>query len=228
MTGEPDMDGDGVSHFSDADEKAAFKAAQVEWIREMRGRLGNEFIQISNGSRALTDSTFAGLLDGMNYEIFPDVGFGGSMPYRAALDPNVPNNLWAAQRWLRTDNGGPWQILENVNVPHMVDQNQQWQPLNLGDMNRAIALLTGSTVIHYDLTGAHHAGIPDVEVNLGAPLGGVTVAGDVYSRLFERGSVAVTMGSGAYPLGFSFAIKQANGTGGEDVVQAIGSSYIYP
>ncbi len=228
MTGEPDMDGDGVAHFSDADEKEAFRAAQAEWIREMRGRLGSEFIQIANGSRALSDSTFAGLLDGMNYEIFPDVGFGGPTPYREALDPSRPNNLWAANRWLRTENGGPWQILENVWVPSMMDQNQVWQPLNMGDMNRAIALLTGSTVIHYDLTGAHHAGLPDVEVNIGAPVGGVTINGDVFTREFERGTVTVTMGSGAFPLGFSFAITQLNDAGGQDLLQAVGPNYIYP
>jgi hypothetical protein len=228
MTGEPDIDGDGVGHFGDADEQQAFRAAQVDWIREMRGRLGNEFIQIANGSRALSDSTFAGLLDGMNYEIFPHVGFSSATPYRAALDPSRPNNLFAANRWLRTDNGGPWQILENVWVPSMMDQNQVWQPLNMGDMNRAIALLTGSTVIHYDLTGAHHAGIPEVEINIGAPLGGVTVNGDVYTREFERGTVMVTMGSGTYPLGFSFAITQKNDAGGDDLVQAVANNYIFP
>jgi hypothetical protein len=194
----------------------------------MRGRLGNEFIQIANGSRALSDSTFAGLLDGMNYEIFPNVGFSSATPYRAALDSSRPNNLFAANRWLRTDNGGPWQILENVWTPSMMDQNQVWQPLNMGDMNRAIALLTGSTVIHYDLTGAHHAGIPEVEINIGAPLGGVTVNGDVYTREFERGTVMVTMGAGTYPLGFSFAITQKNDAGGDDLVQAVANNYIFP
>jgi hypothetical protein len=228
MTGEPDIDGDGVPHFQDTDEMEAFRAAQVALVREMRGRLGNEFIQIANGSRALSDSTFAGLLDGMNYEIFPHVGFSSATPYRAALDPSRPNNLFAANRWLRTDNGGPWQILENVWVPSMMDQNQVWQPLNMGDMNRAIALLTGSTVIHYDLTGAHHAGIPEVEINIGAPLGGVTVNGDVYTREFERGTVMVTMGSGTYPLGFSFAITQKNDAGGDDLVQAVANNYIFP
>jgi hypothetical protein len=228
MTGEPDIDGDGVPHFQDTDEMEAFRAAQVALVREMRGRLGNEFIQIANGSRALSDSTFAGLLDGMNYEIFPNVGFSSATPYRAALDSSRPNNLFAANRWLRTDNGGPWQILENVWTPSMMDQNQVWQPLNMGDMNRAIALLTGSTVIHYDLTGAHHAGIPEVEINIGAPLGGVTVNGDVYTREFERGTVMVTMGAGTYPLGFSFAITQKNDAGGDDLVQAVANNYIFP
>jgi len=228
MEGEPDMDGDGVEHFSDADEKLAFQAAQVDWIQEMRARMGEDFIQVANGARALRDSTFAGLLDGMNYEIFPKVGFNSYTPYRTALDPAVFNNLWAANRWLRTANGGPWQILENVWVPYMMDQNQVYRPINLGDINRAIALLTGSTVIHYDLTGQHHAGIPDVEVNLGEPLGGVTIDGNVYTRAFEQGTVTVTMGTGAYPMGLSFSIRRNDGTAGEELVNAIATNFIYP
>ena len=228
MEGEPDMDGDGVEHFSDGDEKLAFQAAQVEWIREMRARLGRDFIQVANGARALRDSTFAGLLDGMNYEIFPNVGFYGGTPYRQALDPAVFNNLWAANRWLRTENGGPWQILENVWVPYMMDQNQVYRALNMGDLHRAIALLTGSTVIHYDLTGAHHAGLPDVEINLGEPLGGVTIDGSVYTRNFEQGTVTLTMGTGNYPLGFSYRIERNDRPAGEELVNAIANNFIYP
>jgi len=227
MEGEPDMDGDGVPHFSDADEKAAFISAQDDWIHEMRARMGESFIQVANGYRALRDSTFASLLDGMNYEIFPNVGFNSATPYRAALDPNVPNNLWAANRWPRTANGGPWQILENVWVPRMRDQNGVYRPIDLGDVNRAVALLTGASVIHYDLTGEHHAGIPSVEIDLGAPLGGVTIDGAVYTREFAEGRVTLTMGTGAYPMGFSFRVER-NGAGGEELVQAIDLGYMYP
>lgn len=229
MEGEPDIDGDGNPHFSDADEIAAFRDAQVDWINEMRARLGSDFIQVANGTRALRDSTFAGLLDGMNYEIFPNVGFNTSTPYRAALDPAVFNNLWAARNWLRTANGGPWQILENVWIPYMMDQNHVTRPINLGDMHRAIALLTGSTVIHYDLTGQHHAGLPDVEINLGEPLGGVTIEGNIYTRQFAGGKVTLTMGTGTYPMGYSFRIDRAGETGGEEVLlNAIAPGYMYP
>lgn len=228
MEGQPDIDGDGVEHYSDADELAAFQAAQVDWIQEMRARLGDDFIQVANGGRALRDSTFAGLLDGMNYEIFPIVGFNTQTPYRTALDPAAFNNLWAANRWLRTANGGPWQILENVWVPRMQDQNQVVRSISLGDINRAIALLTGSTVIHYDLTGQHHAGIPDVEIDLGAPLGGVTIDGNLYTRAFEQGTVTLTMGTGVYPMGFSFRIERNDRPAGEELVNAIDYNYMYP
>lgn len=224
MEGEPDMDGDGVAHAQDIDEQAAFRDAQDDWVHELRSRMGDQFLQIANGARALRDSTFAGLFDGMLYEIFPIVGFAQDAPYLHALDPAVPNNLWAARGWLRTQNGGPWQILENTWIPRMMDQNSVMRPLNLGDVNRAVALLTDATVIHYDLSGSYRAGMPDVEVSLGAPLGGVTVSGNVYTRAFEQGSVTLTMASGRYPLGFSFAIN----TEEQDLVQAISPGYIYP
>jgi len=229
MEGEPDLDGDGVAHVNDGDERAAFMSAQEDWIQEMRARMGGDFIQIANGTRALRDSTFAGLLDGMNYEIFPNVGFYGAPPYSMALDPSVPNNLFAANRWLRTQNGGPWQILENVWVPWMTDQFGVARPINLGDVNRAIALLTGSTVIHYDLTGEHHAGLPAVEIDLGAPLGPVTIMGGVYTRTFERGVVTLTMGSGTYPLGFSYRIESNEPDGsGRQLVNALAPGYFVP
>lgn len=224
MAGDPDFDHDGVPHAQDLDEQQAFRDGQDAWVHEMRARMGDRFIQIANGARALHDSTFAGLFDGMLYEIFPNVGFVGQTPYRDALDPSVPWNLWAAQRWLRTQNGGPWQILENPWIPYMVDQNQTMRPVNLGDVNRSLALLTGATVVHYNMSGQHLAGVPDPEIDLGTPLGGATVAGNVYTRAFENGSVTLNMGSGAYPMGFSFSIRDGN----QDVVQAMSVGYIYP
>lgn len=229
MQGQPDIDGDGVPHFDDDDELAAFKAAQLDLIQEMRARMGDDFIQVANGARALRDSTFAGLLDGMNYEIFPNVGFNSATPYRSALDPAAFNNLWAANGWLRTRNGGPWQILENVWIPYVTDQTGQYRPLDLGDVNRAIALLTDATVIHYELTGQHRAGIPSVEVDLGEPLGGVTIAGNLYTRQFAQGTVTLTMGTGVYPMGFSFRIERHDGTGGgQELVQAVEPGFVYP
>lgn len=228
MNGEPDMDGDGVAHLVDADEIASFNAAQEAWIGELRARMGDDFVQVANGARALVDSTFAGLLDGMNYEIFPNIGFSGGTPYRSALDPAVPNNLWAARGWLRTANGGPWQILDNVWIPRMTDQYGAVRAIDLGDVNRAIALLTGATVVHFDLSGLHRPGIPDVEINIGAPLGGVVFDGDRITRTFERGSVTVTMGSGSYPLGLSYMVTGTDPAGGDVVIEELRPGYMYP
>lgn len=228
MTGEPDMDGDGVVHLSDTDELAAFRDAQEDWILEMRSRMGAGFLQVANGARALSDSTFAGLLDGMNYEIFPYIGFPGGQPYKSALDPAVYNNLWAARGWLRTQNGGPWLLLDNVWIPYVADQHGVMRPVDLGNVNRAIAMLTDAAPVHFDLTGAHHAGIPEVEINLGEPLGGVIIEGDSFQRLFDYGSVTVTMGTGAYPLGLSYVIKRHLPGGGEAVIEELRTGYMYP
>ena len=107
MDGEPDMDNDGVPHRDDEDERQAFMDAQYDWAHEMQAAMGPDFIQIANGSRALTDSLFAAEFDGMFYELFPNVGFGSGETFKRALDPNQYNNLWTAQNWPRRTNGGP-------------------------------------------------------------------------------------------------------------------------
>lgn len=223
MQGEPDIDGDGVPHWDDEDEIQAFLRGQEGWINEVRAALGEDFIQIANGSRAVCDSTFAGLLDGMFYEIFPDVGFSGR--FRWALDPTVYNNLFAARHWPRTRNGGPWLILEHaVNVgTYMNPETLQMVPINTGDLLRVVALLTDATSIHYDSSGAHRSGIPSVEANLGLPLGGVTIRGDVYTRDFQYGRVELVMGTGTYPFPFDATITKNGST-----LQRLDYPYTYP
>jgi hypothetical protein len=169
--GEPDLDGDGIVHWSDADELEAFQAASVSWISEMRSAMGEDFIQVVNGGRALSDSTFAGLVDGMFYETFPYVGYNSPAKYRDSLDSQIPNNLWAAGNWPRTENGGPWLILSNIRANiRFYDFNGDMRILNLGDLNRAVALLTDATYVYYDMTGERHAGFPTVELALGQPI----------------------------------------------------------
>ena len=209
MDGEPDMDGDGVPHWDDEDEKQAFVDAQDAWVDEMRVALGEDFIQIANGVRACQDSVFASKFDGMFYEIFPNLGFPGSGRFQLALDPEVPNNLFAARQWPRTRNGGPWLILSNMHpVGTYVDSDGNPQILDADDFTRIIALLTDNTAITYAGSGARDAGIPSVEYNLGSPVGGMQVEGDVYRREFQHGSVELYMGSGDFPLPFEFQVIQ--------------------
>ncbi len=209
MTGEPDLDGDGIGHWSDEDELQAFQDGQEAWITEMQSVMGRGFIQIANGSRALQDSLFAHRLDGMFYEIFPDVGFSGGAEFAQALDPARFNNLWTARSWPRTRNGGPWLILSmSQPVGSYRTTDGELVAVNAGDLTRIMALLTDATSIHYENTGAHRAGIPRVELDLGRPLGGVTITGNTYERSFERGRVSMVMGSGAYPVPFDYQIVQ--------------------
>ncbi|MBK6899780.1 MAG: hypothetical protein IPH09_11090 [bacterium] len=97
VTGDPDLDGDGIGIMSDPGELAAYKAACEDMVAGLRARLGEGFLQIFNGQRAYTDSTFAALCDGMNYELFPTLGFQAPDKMRKAMDPAVYNSLWHAR-----------------------------------------------------------------------------------------------------------------------------------
>lgn len=223
--GEIDLDGDGVGHFADPDEIAAMHRAQEAWVRELRARFGEGFIQIANGDRALQDSTFAATVDGMFYEGFPTVGFPGDDSCYAALDPDRFNNLFAASRWPRTRNGGPWVIPTFIrNAGGFVDQTGTYRPTNTGDFLRALCLLTGATSLHTDLSGRPRAGVPAVELDLGLPQGPTEITGNLYRRAFARGTVEVILETGVWPAPFAFTIR---GTDGRNI-QRIDAPYAYP
>jgi len=209
MTGEPDMDGDGVPHMDDPDELEAFNEAQFDWLREMQAAMGPDFIQIGNGARAARDSVFAGELDGIFYELFPNVGFGSGDNFRKALDLNVFNNLFNARHWPRSSNGGPWLILSHRKpIGSYRDDEGIWKPIVPGNLLRAVALLTDGTSIHYNNSGLPVAGLPDLEIDFGKPLGETVITGTRYVRNFERGQVILEMATGMYPDPFAYVIKQ--------------------
>lgn len=207
MEGDPDMDGNGIGHFDDPAEMAGFRAASTALLEQMQQELGAGFIQIVNGTRAATDSTFAALTDGMFYELFPTQNFHPGPDMRLALEPTRYNNLFAARHWPRTRNGGPWLILSNPTPCYYFDDQYQRTLLDLDDINRVVALLTGATV-SYSSNGQMRYGWPAVDLALGEPLGGVTWDGETISRRFARGSVTATFTSGSFPLPFDFEIVQ--------------------
>lgn len=208
MDGEPDMDGDGVAHWDDPDELAAFLDAQFDWLREMEAAMGPSFIQVGNGYRAATDSVFAAELDGIFYELFPNVGFGSGDTFRHALDPTRYNNLFTSRHWPRTRNGGPWMFLSHRKPAGSIRDGGTWITIDAGDLLRAVALLTDGTSLHYDNTGQAVAGVPAIELDLGRPLGETEIFGELYVRNFERGRVVLEMGVGYYPQPFSYVIHQ--------------------
>ncbi len=214
MTGDPDMDRDGVPHFEDPDELQAFQDAEIDWVNETRQMFGNQFIQIANGARALTDSSFASYFDGMFYEIFPNVGFGRNTPFLNALDLNQPNNLWAAQHWPRVDNGGPWLILSHAKpVGSFQDAEGNWASVDPGNLLRVVSRLTGGTSIHYNMSGLFRAAIPELELNLGPPLAPATISNSRITRRFENGRVELVLGTGVFPVPFDYVVH----SGGVDV-----------
>lgn len=224
LEGDPDLDNDGIPHWDDPDEIQAFLDGQDAWQADMQAAMGADFIQIPNGVRALQDSVFAAKFDGMFYEIFPNVGFGGGDTFGRALDPTWYNNLFAAHNWPRTTNGGPWLILSHAKTAGSYrTPDGTWETVNPSELLRAVALLTDATSTHYDNSGSHIAGVPDVELDLGAPLAPVEIIGDRYVRHFERGRVELVLGSGQYPVPFSYAIPQ-NGV----VVEQFGEISIAP
>ncbi|MBK6899776.1 MAG: hypothetical protein IPH09_11070 [bacterium] len=196
VTGDPDLDGDGIPMMSDPDELAAYKAACVDMVVSLRERLGEGFIQIFNGQRAYTDSTFAALSDGIDYELFPTLGFQPPDKMRKAMDPGVYNSLWNARRWPRTVNGGPYLLLENINRAHYYDDNYVLTPLNPGDAFRAVSLLIDGCYPVWDDFVDHLFGWPDVVHSLGAPLGPTLIQGDVFTRGSRTGTSAWTWAAG--------------------------------
>ncbi len=224
LEGDPDMDGDGVPHMDDEDERQAFKDAQYDWVHEMQAAMGPDFIQIANGARAVLDSVFAAEFDGMFYELFPNVGLGTGATFKNALNPNQFNNLFAARNWPRRTNGGPWLILSHSKlVGSFRNEDGIWETIDAGNLLRAVALLTDATSTHYELTGLPNAGVPAMELDLGPPLGETVITGDRFVRHFERGRVELVMGLGYYPIPFSYVIPQ-NGV----IVEQFGEITITP
>ncbi len=207
VEGEPDLDGDGISYFEDPDEQQAYRQSQVLLVQELRARMGEGFLQIFNGGRGTSDSTFAALADGIMYERFPLVGFGGTEQVLRALDPARPNNLFTARHWPRTVNGGPWVLLNSVDRISWIDGAGGLVDYAIADINRPLAMLLDLAVDYHD-GGVMGYGWPDVEIDVGRPTAPLRREGDSFWRDFERGRVTLTLTTGSYPLPYDFTIVQ--------------------
>ena len=219
--GSLDLDGDGIAHLDDEDEMQAYRDASVALILELRARLGEDVIQVTNGNRAAMDSTFAGLVDGMLYENFPEVGFWGQN-MRHALDPTAWNSLFNARNWPRTRNGGPFVILSNKDR-FTYSSTEGTGEYRYAEFARLAALLTGTLASYHSARQEMEFGWPEVELDLGEPLGETTIDQDTFTRRFANGSVSVTMTSGDLPMPFRFTITE-----GQEVVQSFAFPSIYP
>lgn len=214
VSGDPDVDRDGVPHQFDADEQDAMLRGQEALVLEMRAALGGGLIQIFNGNRARVDSAFAALGDGMMYELFPEAT-SGCPPAAQALDPSGSRSLFAATRWPRRVNGGPWLLLSNIRDFIFTDLEGEYVRYYYADLNRAVALLTDAAV-SYHRDRQWWYGWPEVELDLGRALGPATRSGDVLTRRFERGTVTVTLSYAHPAVPLSFEIVQDG-----QVVQAL-------
>jgi len=222
LEGEPDMDGDGIPHWDDADEKIAFRAAQVEMVHLARAYLGEDFILLFNGGRARQDPEFAALCDGINYERFPMLSPFATPHMAMALDPDFEQSLFQVRSWPSTSNGGPYIILENITTYGYWDYQGVWTELSLGNIFRVAALLT-DTYAAWNEGEWHQYAWPDNLVSLGDPLGPTEVVGNVYTRDFQYGRVEMIMRSGRHPNPYAYSIWM-NGV----LVESLDVPYHFP
>lgn len=219
--GEPDLDGDGVPHHQDPDEMAAYRQACVDLVTEVRTLLGEDFIQVFNGPRAQIDPGFAALSDGIHYELFPTLAY--QHPNMAnALDPDNPTSLFQSILWPRTNNGGPYNLVTNIRQVFYNDTERVNTRLDQGNLNRVVGLLTG-VYASWNSHGGYSYGWPEVDISLGEPLGPTVIDGPVHRRDFQYGSVEMIMGSGEYPVPFSYEIRI-----GDRIVEAFDFPYHFP
>ena len=208
MTGAPDMDGDGIAHLSDPDEMAAYRLAEVALVSAMRDSLGEGFIQIFNGQRAYSDSTFAGLADGVMYELFPTLGFP-QPNMRNALDPAFLHNLYAARGRLRDVNGGPWVVMFNPWINRYNDQNGDITTIQTGNQFRLVAMLMGGYASWNTQDGStfsYSYGWTDNDICVGEPIGPPLYDGNFIRRDFQYGRVELEWKTGRYPDPFKYRV----------------------
>ncbi len=204
VDGEPDLDGDGIPMNEDPDEKAAYLAACDSLVIETRQIMGDDFIQVFNGTRAQADPEFASLGDGMYYEIFPTQVFPDP-DFANALNPDYENSLFNSVTWPRTENGGPYIVIGTYWHSRYYDQNIELTEINYGNLYRVAGLLTDVYTTWLKTTN-HEYHWTDNEFNLGSPTGPTVIDGDFFSRDFQYGRIELTMGTGSYPNPCSYIV----------------------
>jgi len=218
-----DLDQDGIGMPHDPDERAAYSAAQEDIVLQLRAALGEHFIQVFNGVRAQRDSLFAALADGINYEIFPTLKFDAPEKMRHALDVTDPISLWQTSHWCRTEAGGPFLLLENIQRYNYVDHEGVITKLDPGDFFRVIGLLIDGIYPVWDDNGTHDWGWPTLPVSLGQPIGPAVIDGEIYMRQFTFGDVWMEMESGVWPNPFRYRISIDG-----EIVEELDTPYHYP
>lgn len=204
-----DLDGDGIIHTEDEDEMEGYRMASTALVEMIASRMGDDVIQVCNGNRAAKDSVFAGLVDGMMYENFPDVGFSGN-EMENSLDPLVYNNLFAARNWPRKINGGPFLLLTNRTNIQVQNEDGEWETWRRADFNRIVALLTGNYVTYNPFSETYTYDWPEVSFNLGAPVSIATHQDGRIRRDFQNGFVELDFQTEGSNAPFHFRVEENN------------------
>lgn len=108
VDGEIDLNGNGVIIDDDTGEQALLYAWQKEYAREIRNRLGEDFIQIANGRPPQEDAELAAMLNGIFYENFPNLRW--QLTDRDGLLQLLQHQ---EEGFLSTAKGRTWSILTN-------------------------------------------------------------------------------------------------------------------
>lgn len=90
--GSMDLDGDGVDHWQDSDEQAAWRQANIDLMLALH-EIRPDISIIPNGALAIQDPEFSKIVDGCYIEGFPQWFFSGSWQYDHALDPNFSHSI---------------------------------------------------------------------------------------------------------------------------------------
>ncbi|HSG27304.1 MAG TPA: hypothetical protein VLA34_02400, partial [Candidatus Krumholzibacterium sp.] len=73
VTGDIDLDGNGVVVTEDLQEREMFLQWQIDFAAGIRRRLGDDFIQIGNGRVPQENEQLASVINGIFYEVFPNM-----------------------------------------------------------------------------------------------------------------------------------------------------------
>ena len=190
VIGDIDLDGDGVPIGDDPDERDLLLRWQKDYAAAIRSRLGPQFIQIANGRVPQEDPELAGYLNGIFYELFPNMCW--SVTDREGLEKLVENQ---SAGWLAKAHGRTWSILTNNSIEY----------------NNMFCMLSGM------LTGCFHAELDgdfafsgwSLGVDAGRALSELEIEGSpdsivTYRRRFEGGEAIVSFNPGGGRRAWTF------------------------
>ncbi|UCF06357.1 MAG: hypothetical protein JSV33_04820 [bacterium] len=165
--GEIDLNGNGIIFENDAEEQALFIEWQIEYAREIRLRFGRDFIQIANGRLPQRNAELARLLNGIFYEVFPNLRW--SLTDRDGLLTLLEQH---AEGFLSKAKGRTWSLVTNED----------------GGSNNLFCLLASMLAgcFYTELHGTCLFTGWTIDIEAGFPIGPAIIEGSVDSVLTVR------------------------------------------
>ncbi len=180
VLGDIDLDGNGLIFDDDANEQDLFYLWQKEYVKAIRERFGNDFIQIGNGRPPHEDAELAHYLNGIFYELYP-------------------NNCWG---W--TDRDGLLGLLENQRAGYLSTAKGRTWSLCTNERGNAngnnLFCLLSSLVagcLYTEMQGSYVFSGWTLDIEPGIPTGPAMIEGSMDSvltvrRPFENGEVRLS------------------------------------